>query len=254
MRAAIGLAQLNKLESNNQKRHTAKQIYDNLLADIDEISVPFSHHQGVSSYHILPIILHRSHRPRFMEFMKGKRHSNEHSLSAHPPFFGLSTGWTNPSPTRLGGYRPTSGDPAFIPNNDTRTDCVYGGCHQSMAGRRKDRSLKQNKAGIFMHMSHADVIHDDLNYMCQHLDEEFRQLSGHHLLMTGGAGFLGYYMIQSLLHWNHTRNDMLPIYVTVYDNYIRGIPEWAVCFVGRPAPQPDKTRYHRSPAHRYRRL
>ena len=72
MRAAIGLVQLNKLEDNNQKRRTAKQIYDNLLANIDEIDVPFSHHQGISSYHILPIILHSSQRPRFMEFMKSK--------------------------------------------------------------------------------------------------------------------------------------------------------------------------------------
>ena len=69
-----------------------------------------------------------------------------------------------------------------------------------------------------MHMSHVDVIHDDLNYMCHHLDEEFRLLSGHHLLMTGGAGFLGYYMIQALLHWNQTRDDVPPIHVTVYDH------------------------------------
>jgi dTDP-4-amino-4,6-dideoxygalactose transaminase len=73
MRAAIGLVQLNKLENNNQKRRTVKQIYDNLLSDIDEIDVPFSHHQGISSYHIFPIILNSSHhRPRFMEFMKSK--------------------------------------------------------------------------------------------------------------------------------------------------------------------------------------
>ena len=77
-----------------------------------------------------------------------------------------------------------------------------------------------------MHMSHVDIIHDDLNYICHHLAAEFRLLSGHHLLMTGGAGFLGYYMIQALLHWNHTHDDVPPIHVTVYDNYIRGIPEW----------------------------
>lgn len=72
MRAAIGLVQLNKLEGNNQKRRTAKQIYDNLLSDINEIDVPFSQHQGTSSYHILPILLHSFQRPHFMEFMKSK--------------------------------------------------------------------------------------------------------------------------------------------------------------------------------------
>ena len=101
MRAAIGLVQLNKLEGNNQKRCTAKQIYDTLLSDIDEIDVPFSHHQGTSSYHILPIILNSLQRLRFMEFMKSKgiqtsihypliHHFSDYQKGGHTPHLPVS--------------------------------------------------------------------------------------------------------------------------------------------------------------------
>jgi nucleoside-diphosphate-sugar epimerase len=37
---------------------------------------------------------------------------------------------------------------------------------------------------------------------------------------------LGYYLVQSVLHWNQIHPDAAPIHLTIYDNYIRGIPEW----------------------------
>ena len=70
----------------------------------------------------------------------------------------------------------------------------------------------------------ADVIHADLDYISQNLDAEFREMSGKRLLIIGGAGFLGYYLIQSVLHWN--RSAQAPIALTVYDNYMRGLPDW----------------------------
>jgi UDP-glucuronate decarboxylase len=71
-----------------------------------------------------------------------------------------------------------------------------------------------------------DVILEDLNYICENLKEEFTSLCGKNLLVTGGAGFLGYYLVQSILHWNKKQRDSDHIRLTVYDNYIRGVPAW----------------------------
>lgn len=75
----------------------------------------------------------------------------------------------------------------------------------------------------------AEVIKEDLGYICSELSEEFQAVSGRRILIIGGAGFLGYYLIQSLLHLNATRflpADKDPVDITVYDNFIRGVPDW----------------------------
>jgi UDP-glucuronate decarboxylase len=66
----------------------------------------------------------------------------------------------------------------------------------------------------------------DLNFICGQLRQEFKQLSGKKLLITGGAGFLGYYLVQAALYWNSQQRAQDAIDVTVYDNYIRGVPSW----------------------------
>lgn len=71
-----------------------------------------------------------------------------------------------------------------------------------------------------------DVVKSDLAYICKNLSNEFSILSGKNLLITGGAGFLGYYLVQSALYWNEIHPTEAPIHITIYDNYIRGIPDW----------------------------
>ena len=70
------------------------------------------------------------------------------------------------------------------------------------------------------------VIYDDLNYILSNLKIEFLKLSGKKLLITGGAGFLGYYLIKSILFWNKKNPDKSPINLKVYDNFLRGTPKW----------------------------
>jgi UDP-glucuronate decarboxylase len=71
----------------------------------------------------------------------------------------------------------------------------------------------------------GDVLTADLAYMTERLGAEFEQMAGKRLLITGGAGFLGYYLVQAPLAWND-RHPTSPIEVTVFDNFLRGAPEW----------------------------
>lgn len=70
------------------------------------------------------------------------------------------------------------------------------------------------------------VVQTDLDLICERLDDEFAGLGGKTLLMTGGAGFLGYYMIQAIVHWNRNHDAARAISAVVLDNYFRGIPDW----------------------------
>jgi nucleoside-diphosphate-sugar epimerase len=70
------------------------------------------------------------------------------------------------------------------------------------------------------------LLDEDLDSVCTDLATEFGTMGGGRLLITGGGGFLGYYLVLAALHWNRTRAAGAKIDVTVYDNYIRGVPEW----------------------------
>ena len=70
-----------------------------------------------------------------------------------------------------------------------------------------------------------DVVRGDLDYICQKANDELSELAGKRIAITGGAGFLGYYLVLSLLHWNEVSGKD-PVMVYVYDNFSRGMPAW----------------------------
>lgn len=69
------------------------------------------------------------------------------------------------------------------------------------------------------------VVADDLRMICEAASEQIRQLEGDSVLITGGGGFLGHYLVQALLEWNRTQAAE-PIRVRVADNWMRGEPAW----------------------------
>ena len=74
----------------------------------------------------------------------------------------------------------------------------------------------------------------DLDAMVEDLDTDLWRMSGRHLLITGGAGFLGYYLVQVPLAWNDAHPGEPPIGVTVMDNYFRDAPAWLKELEHRP--------------------
>jgi UDP-glucuronate decarboxylase len=77
----------------------------------------------------------------------------------------------------------------------------------------------------------GQVIQSDLDYICRKLQRELPMLAGKRVAITGGAGFLGYYLVQGLLHANAV-GDGDPIRVFVFDNFSRGLPDWLVALKG----------------------
>lgn len=78
------------------------------------------------------------------------------------------------------------------------------------------------------------VVQRDLDYMTGALEVELPRLAGKRLLVTGGAGFLGYYLVQLAVHWNR-RSGERPIDVVVIDSYVRGMPAWLDALRDEPA-------------------
>jgi nucleoside-diphosphate-sugar epimerase len=78
------------------------------------------------------------------------------------------------------------------------------------------------------------LLNQDLDYICANLQEEFGRMAGKSLLITGGAGFLGYYLIHAALHFNKHAGRAQPIRVTVWDSFIRGTPVWLTALRGTP--------------------
>jgi UDP-glucuronate decarboxylase len=71
-----------------------------------------------------------------------------------------------------------------------------------------------------------DIVAADLDFCCTGTREELDRMAGARVLLTGGAGFLGHYLVQTLLEWNRRAAPRKRIALTVVDNYVRGVPGW----------------------------
>ena len=75
-------------------------------------------------------------------------------------------------------------------------------------------------------MNAQDVIQSDLQAIRETIADELNTMSGKSLLIIGGAGFLGYYLVQTIVDHNRVSASDNQISLTVYDNFIRGVPAW----------------------------
>jgi nucleoside-diphosphate-sugar epimerase len=72
----------------------------------------------------------------------------------------------------------------------------------------------------------AEVVRSDLAYILESAGAELGAMAGARLLLTGGAGFLGHYLVQAASAFNRTARISDRISVTVLDSYARGMPAW----------------------------
>ena len=74
IRSALGRVQLSKLKGYNARRRELTQLYWELLQELaPDVIIPFENHSGISSCHIMPIVLpQNADRLHFMEKMKEK--------------------------------------------------------------------------------------------------------------------------------------------------------------------------------------
>jgi nucleoside-diphosphate-sugar epimerase len=83
-------------------------------------------------------------------------------------------------------------------------------------------------------MTSADqVVRADLDDINKSAAEAFSRLSGREVVIAGGAGFLGYYLVQAALNWNEG-HAATPIKVSILDNLIRGVPSWLTSLERNP--------------------
>jgi nucleoside-diphosphate-sugar epimerase len=80
----------------------------------------------------------------------------------------------------------------------------------------------------------AEIVRGDLDLIVTQCASEFARMSGRGLAIAGGAGFLGYYLVQAALHWNRSNPSSAPIPVVVLDNFIRGVPAWLTALEADP--------------------
>jgi NAD(P)-dependent dehydrogenase (short-subunit alcohol dehydrogenase family) len=72
----------------------------------------------------------------------------------------------------------------------------------------------------------TSIIRTDLDQLRDELRDVLPAMAGNTLLITGGAGFLGYYLVHTVADWNQSALASDRIDLIVCDNLVRGKPEW----------------------------
>src|SRR5688572_18370897 len=163
----------------------------------------------------------------------------------------LSSGW--PPRASWSPTRTTASGRAWIPSRSARPwrTCTRAASRPGKSGGRQHRPEPAPGSPSRPHLARPrcarapyrcrpegmmetlqELLDADLSSIADAIGDELAEMEGSNLLITGGGGFLGYYLVQSVLFWNDRRAPRRPIHVTVVDNYRRGVPEWLLALRG----------------------
>jgi hypothetical protein len=98
------------------------------------------------------------------------------------------------------------------------------------------------------------VVEIALDHIVVNLKEELPRISGKHLLITGGAGVLGHYLVQAITHWNRSAATSDAIHPEVHDNFVPGIPDRLTRLIRQEASAFEEGPQHNSPNSQHRRF
>lgn len=87
------------------------------------------------------------------------------------------------------------------------------------------KHTSRGRSNIPTEASYNAMLELDLLQIIQNCQSEFEQLANSSLLLTGGAGFLGYYLCLSIVKWNKISLNKT-IKLSILDNFARGKPAW----------------------------
>ena len=74
----------------------------------------------------------------------------------------------------------------------------------------------------------SKIIEQDMKEMSKELENYYDTISGKTFLITGGAGFLGRYLVSLLDYMNYAKLLKKPCKIILVDNFITGVKDWIV--------------------------
>ena len=80
----------------------------------------------------------------------------------------------------------------------------------------------------------AEIVAADVERICDRISDVLGALGGRRLLISGGAGFLGYELVSTVVAWNRRVAPREAIELTVWDTFARGAPPWLETLAAEP--------------------
>ena len=77
-----------------------------------------------------------------------------------------------------------------------------------------------------MEIEEQPIIQKDMDYIASSLNFNLKLFKNSHILITGGAGFIGYYLVNFFFYLDRKKILKKNCRIFIWDSFIRGKPKW----------------------------